>query len=131
MLKRNLIAVFILGLLFTFVSSINAQEKPTEKKERKMMMQHDDMQKCMDKIAADSTMRMQMMNKMMDHNKGDNESMMQMCKMMMDNPEMHKMMMKMMHSEGMMDGGMMKHDMMGDSTKTMNKSDHESHHQKK
>jgi len=48
-----------------------------------------------------------------------------MCKMMMDNPEMHKMMMKMMHGEGMM-----KHDMMKDSSKTMDKSEHESHHQK-
>lgn len=131
MLKNNLIAVFILGFLFTFVSSINAQEKPTEKKESKMMMQDDNMQKCMEKISADSTMRMQMMNMMITKCKDDKEGMMQMCKTMMDNPDMHKMMMKMMHSEGMMEGGMMKHDMMSDSTKTINKSDHESHHQKK
>lgn len=117
MLKKNLIAAFILGFLFTFVSSINAQEKPTEKKESKMMMQDGDMQKCMNKIAADSTMRMQMMDKMMNHTKSDSSGMMQMCKMMMDNPEMHKMMMKMMHDKGMMEDGMMKHDMMQDSTK--------------
>ena len=98
MFKRNLIAVFVLGLLFTFVTSINAQEKQIEKKEGKMMMQDENMQKCMDKIATDSTMRMQMMSKMMDHSKGDKEAMMQMCKMMMDNPEMHKMMMNMMGS---------------------------------
>ncbi len=120
MLNKNLIAVFILGLLFTFVSSINAQEKPTEKKESKMMMQDEDM-KCMDKIASDSTMRMEMMTMMMNKCKDDKEGMMQMCKKMMDNPEMHKMMMKMMHDEGMMEGGMMKHDMMDDSTKTMEK----------
>jgi len=133
MLKKNLIAIFILGFLFTFVASVNAQEKPIEKKETKMTMQHEDMQKCMDKIAADSTMRMQMMNKMMDHAEGDNESMMQMCKMMMDNPEMHKMMMKMMHNDGMMEGGMMNHNMnmMNDSTKTMGRPEHESHQQKK
>lgn len=128
MLKKNMIAVFILGFLFTFATSINAQEKPIEKKESKMMMQDGDMQQCMNKIAADSTMRMQMMSKMMDQSKGDSDGMMQMCKTMMDNPEMHKMMMKMMNDKGMMKDGMMKHDMMSDSTKTMNKSDHESHH---
>lgn len=116
MLVKNLAVVFILGLIFTFVSSINAQEKPTEKKENKMMLQQDNMQKCMDQIAADSTMRMQMMDKMMTHNKGDKDAMMKMCKKMMDNPEMHKMMTDMMQSEGIM-----KHDMMADSTKIMNK----------
>jgi len=121
MLNKNLIAVFILGLIVTFVPSINAQEKPTEKKESNMMVQSDDMQNCMDKIAADSTMRMQMMNMMMNKCKNDKEGMMQMCRTMMDNPEMHKMMRKMMHDEGMMKDGMMKHDMMSDSTKTMHK----------
>ena len=126
MLNKNLIVVIILGLLFTFVSTINAQEKPIETKEMKMMMQDKDMQNCMDKIASDSTMRMQMMDKMMDQSKGDKEAMMKMCKQMMDNPEMHKMMMKMMHGEGMMKDGMMKHEMKSDSTKK--KSNHESHH---
>ncbi|HCY74736.1 MAG TPA: hypothetical protein DHV28_02355 [Ignavibacteriales bacterium] len=92
------------------------------------MMQDEDMQKCMDKIAAESTMRMQMMNKMTDQCKGDKEGVMQMCKTMMNNPEMHKTMMKMMNDKGMMKDGMMNNDMMEDSTKTMNKSDHESHH---
>ena len=116
MFYKNLVVVFILGLIFTFVSSLNAQEKPTEIKENKVMMQHDKMQKCMDQIAADSTLRMQMMDKMMAHNKGDKDAMMKMCKKMMDNPEMHKMMLNMMQSEGMM-----KQDMMADSTKVMNK----------
>ena len=124
MLKKNLIAVFVLALLFAFVPFINAQEKSTEKKESKMM-QDEDMQKCMDKIAFDEHMRGMMMQKMMDHTISDSSGMMQMCKMMMDNHEMHKMMMKMMHGEGMM-----KHDMMKDSSKTMDKSEHESHHQK-
>lgn len=39
-------------------------------------------------------------------------------------------MMMNMHGKGMIEGGMMKHDMMDDSIKTMNKSDHKSHHQK-
>lgn len=94
-------------------------------------MQHDDMQKCMGQIAADSTMRMQMMDKMMEKCQGDKEAMMKMCKKMMDNPEMHKTMMKIMHDEGMMKDGKMKHDMMSDSTKTMQKSEHESHQHKK
>lgn len=128
MLKINLIAVIIMGSLIAFAPALNAQETQAETKESKMMMQQEDMQKCMDKIASDKQMRGMMMQKMMDHTKSDSSGMMQMCKMMMDNPEMHKMMMmKMMHGEGMMDG-MMKHDMMGDSTKTMNKSDHKSHH---
>ncbi|OGU77471.1 MAG: hypothetical protein A2V93_00240 [Ignavibacteria bacterium RBG_16_34_14] len=129
MLNKNLIAVFILGLLFTFVSSINAQEKPTEKKESKMMMQDEDM-KCMDKIASDSTMRMEMMNMMMNKCKNDKEGMMQMCKTMMDNPEMHKTMMKMMQDKGTMEGNMMKHNMKGDSTKTIEQSDPDPHHHK-
>ena len=124
MLNKNLVAVIILGLLFTIVSTLNAQEKPIEAKEMKMMMQDEDMQKCMDKIAADSTMRMQMMDKMMVKCKGDKEAMMQMCKQMMDNPEMQKMMMKKMQSEGMMEGQMMKHKMMmSDSAKTIEKPD--------
>ncbi len=121
MFNKNLILLYILGLFFTFGSSINAQEKPIEKKESQMMMQDGDMQKCMDKIAADSTMRMQMMDKMMDQNKNDKEAMMKMCKKMMDNPEIHKMMKNMMHDEGKMDGRMMQHDMIGDSTKNMKK----------
>jgi hypothetical protein len=131
MINKNLAAVIILGLLFTFVPTINAQEKPIETKEMKMMMQDEDMQKCMDKIAADSTMRMHMMDKMMGQCKGNKEAMMQMCKKMMDNPEMQTMMKKKMQSEGMMEGQMMKHKMMmSDSTKTIEKPDSDSLHHK-
>ena len=100
------------------VSLTNAQEKPSEKKDTQTSVQHDDIQKCMDKIAADSTLRMQMMDKMMMHNKCNKECMMQMCKMMME-------------GDGMMKCGMMKHNMMCDSIKTMEKSDHDSHHHPK
>ncbi len=110
------------------MSSVNAQEKPVEKRANKMMTQDEDIRKCMERIASDGNMRGMMMQKMMDHTKSDSSGMMQMCKMMMDNPEMHKMMMKMMHSEGMMDHNMRMKD---DSTKAMDKSEHESHHQKK
>lgn len=122
MLKQNFLIISILTVFLAAGMITNAQEKPTKKKESKMMMQDQEMQKCMDKIAADSTMRMQMMEKC----QGDKEGMMQMCKTMMDNPEMHKTMMEMMHSDGMM-----KHNKMNDSTKTMDRSEHESHQQKK
>ena len=130
MSKKNFLIISILTLLLASVGLTNAQEKPSEKKDVQIPLtgQHDDMQKCMDKIAADSTMRMQMMNMMMNKCKDDKEGMMQMCKTMMDNPEMHETMMKMMNDKGMMKDGMMKHNMMSDSTKTKNKSDHESHH---
>ena len=131
MSKKNFLIVSILTVLLASMTLTNAQEKPTEKKDMQTMMQNNDMQNCMDKIAADSTMRMQMMSKMMDNAKSDTSGMMRMCKMMMNNPEMHKMMIKMMHGEGMMEGGMMEHKMMGDSTKMMQKSEHKSHQNKK
>lgn len=120
----------IMIMLFSIV--LYAQEKPADKKSNHMMMQDKNMQECMDKIASDEHMRSMMMQKMMEHVKSDSTSMMQMCKMMMDNPEMHKMMMKMMHGDkGMMDDKMMKHDMMkSDSTKAMKESEHEKHHKK-
>ncbi|HCY75065.1 MAG TPA: hypothetical protein DHV28_04030 [Ignavibacteriales bacterium] len=138
MLKKNLLAVSIIGLLFTLTSSSFAQDNPEEKNETKLTMQHNDMEKCMDKIAADSTMRMQMMGKMMSYTKDDDKGMMQMCSMMMENQGMHKMMMNMMNSEGMMGDGMMNQksccmgkkdgNMMEDSNESMDKSDHDSHH---
>lgn len=131
MSKKNFLIISILTVFLAAVTLTNAQEKPSEKKDMQTMMQHDNMQNCMDKIAADSSMRMQMMNMMMNKCKNDKEGMMQMCKTMMDNPEMHKTMMEKMHGEGMMEGGMMKHNMMNDSTKTMDKSEHESHQHKK
>jgi len=67
MLMKNLIAVFVSGLLFAFVPFLNAQEKPDEKKDQQTMTQSEDIQKCMDKISSDSTMRMQMMDKMMEN----------------------------------------------------------------
>ena len=93
MSKINFLIISILTVFLAAGTITNAQDKPSEKKDMQTMIQHDDMQKCMDKIAADSTMRMQMMN-----------------------------------DKDMMKDGMMKHDMMSDSTKTKNKSDHESHH---
>ncbi|MBU2444181.1 MAG: hypothetical protein KJ666_01225 [Bacteroidetes bacterium] len=132
MLKKSFFIAAVITLMLSSVLFVRAQEKSSEKKDKQTQAQSEDMQKCMDKIASDSHMRGMMMQKMMDHTKVDSTGMMQMCKMMMDNPEMHKMMMKMMQGEGgMMDGKKMNHDMMkSDSTKTMNKSEHDSHHKK-
>lgn len=121
--KYFLFVTVLTAMFFAATVIVNAQEKP-EGRNKTMIMQQEDMAKCMDKIAASSTMRMQMMDQMMQHTKDDTTGMMQMCKMMMDNFEMHKMMMKMMQGEGMMDG-MMKHNMKDDSTKN---SGHKSHH---
>ena len=118
MSKKNFLIMSILIVLLAPVSLTNAQEIPSDKKDTQTIMSHDDMQKCIDKIAADSTLRMQMMDKMMMHHKLNKESMMQMCKMMME-------------GEGMMKCGMMKHNMMCDSIKTMEKTDHDSHNPKK
>ena len=114
MSKKNFLIISILTVFLAAFTLTNAQEKPSEKKDMQTMMEHEGMQNCKDKIAADSTMRMQMMNMMMNKCKNDKKGMMQMCKTMMDNPEMHKTMMEKMHSGGMMECGMMKHNMMND-----------------
>jgi len=131
MSKKNFLIISILTVFWAAFNLTNAQEKHSEKKDMQTMMDHEGMQNCMDKIAADSTMRMKMMNMMMNKCKNDKKGMMQICKTMMDNPEMHKTMMEKMHCGGIMGGGMMKHNMMNDSTKTMDKSEHESHQHKK
>lgn len=132
MLTKKLAFVLFMGFVISLSGLLYAQEKTSEKKEEHKMMQDKNMQECMDKIASDEHMRGMMMQKMMEHVKSDSTGMMQMCKMMMDNPEMHKMMMKMMHGDkGMMGDKMMKHDMMkSDSTKAMKESEHEKHHKK-
>ena len=134
-IRKYFLFVSVLTVIFFVAVQIaNAQEKPDRKTGKanhsQMMMSDSTTHNCMDKIASDNTMRMQMMNMMMDHMKGDSSGMMQMGRMMMNNPEMHMMMMEMMRGEGMMDGGMMNHNMnmMKDSTKTMDKSNHEHNH---
>lgn len=101
------------------VSNKVAQEKPTESKDMQIMMKDDDMHKCKEKIAGDSTMRMEMMKKCKDDKEG-----------MMESEMMKHNMMDKMEKKGCC-SGMMDHKMMKDSTKTMDKSEHESHHQKK
>lgn len=112
MLKKYFIFLFASSFLFLLSSSVNAQEREP-KVDRNT-------QNCMEKIAADSTLRVQMMNIIMERTHGNKEAMMSMCKTMMDNPEMHKTMMNMMKKDGKMQDGMepnMKHEMMNDSAK--------------
>ncbi|HZW38575.1 MAG TPA: hypothetical protein VFF33_04670 [Ignavibacteriaceae bacterium] len=112
MLKKYFIFLFASSLLFLISSQINAQER--EPKVDK------NTQNCMEKIAADSTLRVQMMNMIMERTHGNKEAMMCMCQTIMINPEMHKTMMNMMKKDGKMQDGMnpnMKHEMMSDSAK--------------
>jgi len=133
--RRYFLFVAVLAaVFFTATIIVSAQEKPTEKKEHKMMQQ-EDMEKCMDKIAADDHMSKMMMDKLLEHSKTDTAALMDMCKtmmsnsdmhkMMMNKPEMRKMMMDMMHGEGMM-----KHDMKDEKNDSLMKKDteHKSHH---
>lgn len=68
----------------------------------------------MDNIASNSHMRLMMMQKMIQHAKSDSTGMMQMFETMAGDQEMHAMRLKMMGTETMTTGGMMKHDKMQD-----------------
>jgi hypothetical protein len=128
-MKRNLAAVVMLLVFFMSASVINAQVsssktqqgKSTEKQsgvnqqsgmnKQSGVKQQSGVNKqsgmgmsltnCMDQIAADSTARGQMVSKMLDSMKGDSAGMMQMCRKFMMNPEMRRVMMKMMDRSGM------------------------------
>ena len=73
MLKKNILIMTMSIIFLVSVPFTNAQEKPVKVKENKMMVQGEDMQNVMNKIAADSTMRMQMISKIMDdkHSRSD------------------------------------------------------------
>jgi len=145
MLNRKLFyIVVIVAISFIALGTSIAQETKEEKPVMKMKTMMSDstntmMNNCMDKISSDEGMRSMMMQKMMDKSNGDEEGMMEMCKTMMDNPEMMKMMKKMMgeNSDMMKDGDMhdkmMKEGMMqkdNDNSDSDNGNAHESHHKK-
>lgn len=122
MAGKKLSGILVFVFLLMSATVMNAQVDQTEKDKSKQSgmgggMISSSMQECMNQIASDSQLRKEMMTKMMDQVKGDTSSMRQMCNEMMKDPEMHKMMMKMMHQEGSSGmGGMMK-DKMQDSVK--------------
>lgn len=105
-IKLTALLIFLLGL------SVNGQQKSGMGKSESQMAMPSEMNDCMNTIAADSTLRMQMMSRMMENTKGDTVGMMQMCKKMMSNPGMQEMMMNMMHSDGMDKMNMKKDDHM-------------------
>lgn len=110
--------LLILFFMVSFGSAVNGQNMPGEKKENQSGMgMGSSMQNCMEQIASDSTMRKEMMTKIMDKMHGDTTAMRQMCMKMMNNPEMHKMMMKMMHDGMGGMGGMMNDDEMNSGKK--------------
>lgn len=103
-MKRSLLATmmffFFLSLLNAQVSNSGSQSGRNQDKQTGMGMSGS-LQNCMDQIAADSTSRGQMLSKMMDSMKGDSTGMMQMAKKFIENPEMHRIVMKMMERSGM------------------------------
>ncbi|MGE5419636.1 MAG: hypothetical protein ACM3UT_05590 [Chloroflexota bacterium] len=130
MKTKNVAGVMAFVVFLMAASVMNAQvNQPVRDKESQGMgkgmgMGSGSMAECMNQIAADSTMRNEMFTKLLDKTKGDTTAMKQMCRQMMNNPDMHVMMMEMMHKEGSggMGGGMrnsdMKHEMedqMGDT----------------
>ncbi len=137
-MKTKNVAYLITLVTFLFIAigtSYAQEEKNVEKpmmQMNKMMSDSTMMKDCMDKISSDDGMRMTMMDKMMEKCSGDDEAMMKMCKTMMDNPEMNKMMMKMMDGEMMKDGKMMHDGTMKDKSNSNDEggsnSVHESHH---
>lgn len=82
------------------LTSIDAQVQTGKKQDKSAGMGMSGMQSCMEQIASDSTMRMQMMTRMMESTKGDSTAMMQMCRKMMGNSDMHRMVMKLLDKQG-------------------------------
>lgn len=119
-MRKFLFQIAVLLFLMPF-AAINAQQNKALQKENRPsgMGMPSDLQGCMQQIAADSTMRMEMVSKMMDSMKGDSAAMRQFCRKIMGNSEMHRAMMQMMQNmemndSGGMGGGMMKHDVTDD-----------------
>lgn len=136
MLKKYLFVISICALfLSTFVITF-AQESKTEKIDSKIT-QHDDMQKYMEIIAADSSMRIQMMNSMIKNSEGNENAMMGIGKSMIQNPEMNKVLANLMKDDAMIisdtiediklkDDGLSKEKMKMERTKTIQKPKYDS-----
>lgn len=119
----KLAGMLVFALLLMSATTLNAQVDQTGKDKesqgmgKSMGMSSSEMRQCMDQIAADTTMRSEMFTRMMDNMKGDTSAMKQMCRQVMSNPQMKKMMTRMIQEgAGGMGGRMkdMKHEM-GDS----------------
>lgn len=115
-MRKSFIALVFLMLLAPF-TLVNAQgNKALQKDNTKPsgMGMPSDVQGCMQQIAADSTMRMEMVSRIMNNMKGDSTAMNQFCRKIMGNAEVHKAMMQMMQNQEMNDtggmGGMIKKD---------------------
>ncbi|RIK60087.1 hypothetical protein DCC62_28350 [candidate division KSB1 bacterium] len=115
-MKRTVFAAIAVSLMVLFVAACQQYQPEAKQTIQQKQMQVSEMiqdssmvNAMMDNIASNSHMRMKMMQKMMHHAKADSTGMMQMCKTMMDDQEMHVMMMKMMGTGTMTNGGMMKH----------------------
>ena len=144
MLNKKLIIILLPIIFLVSIQFINAQEKPGKVKTNKMMVQRGDMQEIMNKIAADSTMRMQMIRKIMEDEHShsemidnmfsrvnkDSSAYKEMQNYMRTHSRMKNMMQTMMNGNGMTEkkdmmneNKTMKHRMMSDSTMTMKRTD--------
>src|SRR5512133_3080737 len=106
---KRLLFQFALVLLLV-PSLVNAQGNKAVQKDKRPsgMGMPSDVQSCMQQIAADSTMRMEMVSHIMNSMKGDSAAMRQFCRKLMGNSEMHRAMMQMMQNQEMNDTGGMK-----------------------
>lgn len=107
---RKFLFQFAMLLFLMPFSLVNAQQNKAVQKDKRPagMGMPSDVQSCMQQIAADSTMRMEMISRMMDGMKGDSAAMRQFCRKLMGNSEMHRAMMQMMQNQEMNDTGGMK-----------------------
>lgn len=115
MTKRNLFRMMMFVSLLMSAVVLNAQQSQSGSKSQSqgMRMDNSSMDQIMDQIASDKSMRKEMMTKIMDEMKDDTTAMVETCREMMNNPEMRKVMTKMMNKEGLGGGGMMRGDMKG------------------
>ena len=98
MLKKYLFTIAIFAIfLQTFVITY-AQENKTEKIASEIT-QNEDMQKNMESIASDGTLRVQMINLMIQNCEGDKNALMEIGRTMINNPEMHVMIKEMMNKK--------------------------------
>lgn len=106
MQKKYLVTITILIIFFSTFVIIIAQEKLVVTTESEIA-QHKDMQKYMEIIAADSSMRKQMMNLMIGKCEGNENAMMEMGKTMMQNSEMNNALTKLKGNDTVIESDIM------------------------
>lgn len=108
-MKALTFTALVVGLLF-YTATARSQEKQvdSQKQQQMMEMMQDStmFNMMMEHIANHDHMRTRMMQQLIESARSDTSWKMNMCKMMLENQHTHSMMMR------MMEGGMMRHQMM-------------------